>query len=141
MMLRTGVDLVDIARLEDLNPAIRQRFLERVYTERELEEAAGRGENQWATLTGRFAAKEAVAKALGCGIGPVAWREIEILRGEQGEPLLKLHGEAARVSQSLGIETWSVSISHTRTQALAFAVAVGAIPSGSSHPHEDPGRQ
>lgn len=125
MLLRTGVDMIEIARLVELNPAIRRRFLERVYTTRERAEAENRGEGQWATLAGRFAAKEAVAKALGCGIGSIAWREIEILRGEQGEPLLKLHGEAERVSQSLGIETWSVSISHTRTHALAFAVAVG----------------
>lgn len=141
MLLRTGVDLVDIDRLAELNPDIRRRFMARVYTEREIQEAAERGEGQWATLAGRFAAKEAVAKALGCGIGPIAWREIEILRGEAGQPLLKLHGEADRVSQSLGIETWSVSISHTRTQAVAFAAAVGQIHRESSPQHEDPGRQ
>ena len=124
--LRTGVDLVEIQRLERLNPAIRERFLERVYTEGELAYAAKKGEAaQWATLAGRFAAKEAVAKALGCGIGAVTWKEIEIGPGTQDEPMLKLHGRAGRLADELGLETWSVSISHTQTHAVALAVAVG----------------
>src|SRR5512133_1188221 len=89
-VLRTGVDIIEINRLEEVNPAIRERFLQRVYTP---EERAICGKS-WASLAGRFAAKEAVAKALGCGIGPVRWQEIEILRGESGEPLLVLHGKA-----------------------------------------------
>ena len=119
-LLRTGIDLVEISRLESLNPAIRNRFLERVFTPRELADA----QDRWDTLSGRFAAKEAVVKALGCGIGPVAWREIEILRGEQGEPVLNLSGEALRSATTQGLNTWSISISHTR--AFAVAVAVGA---------------
>jgi holo-[acyl-carrier protein] synthase len=131
MLLRTGVDLLEIHRLADLQPAIRQRFLRRVFTPQELN-LAGEGENEaWATLTGRFAAKEAVAKALGCGIGPVSWQEIEILRGPQGEPVLELHGAALRISQETGLETWSVSISHSRDHAVAMAVAVGGVAVGN----------
>ncbi len=127
MLLRTGVDLLEIHRLADLQPAIRQRFLQRVFTPQELS-LTGEGENgAWATLTGRFAAKEAVAKALGCGIGPVSWQEIEVLRGPQGEPVLELHGAALRIARELGLDTWSVSISHTRDQAVAVAVAVGNV--------------
>ena len=118
--LRTGIDLVEIGRLETLNPAIRRRFLERVFTPHELADAEGR----WDTLSGRFAAKEAVVKALGSGIGPVAWQEIEILRGDEGQPVLKLSGEALRRAKTLELSTWSISISHTRAYAVAVAVAI-----------------
>lgn len=119
--LRTGIDMIDIERLAGPNPAVRQRFLRRVFTPRELEECGGSPQS----LAGRFAAKEAVAKALGVGIGPVAWQEIEILTGPQGQPVLQLHGAARDLAGRLGLITWSVSISHTRTQAVAVAVATG----------------
>lgn len=120
-ILRSGVDLIEITRLEQLNPTIRDRFLQRVFTPVELEENIGR----ISSLAGRFAAKEAVAKVLGCGIGPVAWKEIEILRGEHGQPVLKLHGNAQKIADAQGLTIWSISISHTRQHALAFAVATG----------------
>lgn len=116
--LRSGIDLVEISRLEALNPAIRERFLARVFTPAELAAAQGR----WDTLAGRFAAKEAVVKALGCGIGVVAWKDIEILRTKSGEPLLVLHGAAQRLATELGLTTWSISISHTRASAVATAI-------------------
>jgi holo-[acyl-carrier protein] synthase len=119
MILRTGVDLIEIHRLEELNPAIRERFLQRVFTPGELDDAGG----AWASLAGRFAAKEAVAKALGSGIGPVAWRDIEIRSGEQGAPQLILHGSAFQTAEALGLHSWSVSISHTRGLAVAMVVA------------------
>jgi len=120
-MLRTGIDLIEIERVRDLLERYGRRFLERVFTPQEIAEV---GENV-ASLAGRFAAKEAVAKALGTGIGPVAWREIEILRGPQREPLLRLHGTAARLAGELGLQEWSVSISHSQTDAVAMAVARG----------------
>ena len=114
----TGVDLIEIERLAGVNPSIRDRFLKRVYTSRELDECEGVN----SSLAGRFAAKEAVAKALGCGIGPIAWREIEILRAESGGPVLHLHGKAKDMAANLGVESWSVSISHSRTHAVAMVV-------------------
>jgi len=121
MILRTGVDIVEIQRLEEVNPAIRVRFIRRVFTPLEVELARG----STASLAGRFAAKEAVSKALGTGIGYVSWQEIEIRRGRAGEPLLELHGRARQVAEHLGLQTWSVSISHGRTHAVAMAVALG----------------
>ncbi|MBE0696957.1 MAG: holo-ACP synthase [Anaerolineaceae bacterium] len=117
--LRTGIDLIEINRLERLDPAIRKRFLHRVFTADELEESHG----LLPSLAGRFAAKEAVAKALGCGIGPISWQEIEVRRGEQGQPMLKLSGNASLVAEEQGLITWSISISHTREYAVAIAVA------------------
>lgn len=121
MILKTGVDIVEIERLEQINPAIRVRFIQRVFTEREQVLARG----SYAILAGRFAAKEAVSKALGTGIGRVNWRHIEILRGPAGEPLLELHEFAKQVAEKLGLDTWSVSISHGKTHAVAMAVAIG----------------
>lgn len=121
MTLRTGIDLIEIDRVRDLLERYGPRFLGRVFTPQEIAEV---GENV-ASLAGRFAVKEAVAKALGTGIGRVAWREIEIVRGPQREPVLRLHGTAARLSNELGLHEWSVSISHSQTHAVGLAVAQG----------------
>jgi holo-[acyl-carrier protein] synthase len=120
-ILRTGIDLIEISRLEELNPSIRQRFLERVFTPLELQQIG----TSIPSLTGRFAAKEAVAKALGTGIGAISWQEIEIIRGPEGEPNLTLSGHALEIARELGLETWSISITHNRTTAAAVAVAIG----------------
>lgn len=124
MILRTGVDLVEIERLDSVKPSIRERFLKRVFTPAELAESG----NQTEYLGGRFAVKEAVSKALGTGIGFVRWQDIECLDGQRGEPVLYLHGNAAKIAKYLGLEQWSVSISHTRTHAVAIAVALGSSP-------------
>ena len=121
MKLVTGVDLIEIERLRDSIAQHGDRFLNRIFTKPEIDDNALKIES----LAGRFAAKEAVAKALGCGIGDVSWKEIEILRGEEGEPVLVLHEAADRISKNLGITLWSVSISHTKTNAVAMAVGIG----------------
>jgi holo-[acyl-carrier protein] synthase len=123
----TGVDIIEIERMASVKPTIRTRFLERVFTSRELTECGGLD----SSLAGRFAAKEAVVKALGTGIGPITWQEIEILRGQSGAPMLYLHGKAQKTADHLGIETWSVSISHSRTYAVAMAVGAGLDQSGA----------
>lgn len=136
MILRTGVDILEIDRLDSVSPAIRRRFIQRVYTPAEREIL---GEDNEA-LAGRFAAKEAVSKALGTGIGYVRWQDIEILDGRYGEPILNLYGNAVKIAERLALTTWSVSISHSRNQAVAVAVALGqSEPVGNGH--ENPGGQ
>lgn len=120
-ILRTGIDLVEIERLSRLSPEIYRRFLQRVFTDRELADA---GES-YASLAGRFAVKEAVSKALGTGIGVLGWQQIEVERGPAGEPILHLYGNAQLQAERMGLTTWSVSISHTRTHAVGVAVAMG----------------
>ncbi len=121
MILRTGVDLIEIARIEEVIARHGKHYLERVYTSLELEQCGKRTES----LAGRFAAKEAVAKALGTGIGDVAWKEIEILGDEQNAPTLTLRGAAEKKAKELGLITWSVSISHSQSHTVAMAVAIG----------------
>lgn len=121
MILRSGVDLVEINRLAAVNPAIRQRFLRRVFTPAELAYCKDSNER----LSGRFGVKEAASKVLGTGIGFVHWQDIETLRGPAGEPQLVLHGNAEKVAAALGLTQWSVSITHSGPYALAFVVALG----------------
>lgn len=123
MELKTGIDLVEIERLEQTIERYGERFLKRVFTEKELAEVG----NNTASLAARFAAKEAVAKALGTGIGIISWREIEVQRGPAREPLLFLSGAAYGLSTELGLQNWSISLSHTRTHAIAVAVAIGNL--------------
>ena len=118
--LATGVDLVEIARFENLNPKIKERFLKRVFTPAELKETNASMQH----LAGKFAAKEAAAKALGCGIGKVNWRHLEILDTEDGKPELILHEQALSSAQTNGWTSWSVSISHTQTLAVATVTAL-----------------
>jgi holo-[acyl-carrier protein] synthase len=120
LKLVTGVDLIEIDRLRDAIARQGDRFLNRVFTPRELEENLQKIES----LAGRFAAKEAVAKAFGCGIGEIAWKEIEILRTDLGAPRLVLHGVADRKAEELGIRDWSVSLSHTHSHAIAVVVGI-----------------
>jgi holo-[acyl-carrier protein] synthase len=120
-MLRSGVDVLEINRLVSMkrdHPEIYQRFVTRVFTENEIIEARDRV----SYFAGRFAAKEAASKALHCGIGVLGWRSIEILTGEQGEPLLQFYEKAALLVEHHKISDWSVSISHTDALAIAFVM-------------------
>lgn len=121
MILRTGIDLIEIARIQQAMARHGERFLQRIFTPAELQACAGRAES----FAARFAAKEAVAKALGTGIGPVGWREIEIVGNEVEAPQVRLYDRAAEVAQRLGLTSWSISLTHSREMAAAVAVALG----------------
>ena len=120
-MLRTGVDLIEIERVRAAIDAHGERFLQRVYTAAELACCGRRVES----LAARFAAKEAVAKALGTGVwrNGVMWTDIEVIKAESGAPVLHLHGAAAAIAATAGLSEWSISLSHDRTRAIAFVVA------------------
>lgn len=121
MKLATGVDLIEVSRVRDAIERHGERFLARIFTEIEQRECGGK----FPSLAARFAVKEATAKALGTGIGDVSWLDIEVRGDENRAPHLYLHGAGEELAQKLGLATWSVSISHTETQAIAFVVAIG----------------
>lgn len=121
MNLVTGVDMIEIERLESAIARHGEHFLNRVFTDGELRACQGRAES----LAARFAAKEAVAKALGHGIGDVGWREIEVVGNENNAPMLRLHGMAEQKAQDMGLVAWSLSLTHTHENALAFVVGMG----------------
>jgi holo-[acyl-carrier protein] synthase len=125
MILRSGIDLIEIERISGALERHAERFLRRVYTPAELEECQGDICQHAPSLAARFAAKEAAAKALGTGIGDVSWQEIEILHEHNGQPVLKLHAQAKVLADSLGLTDWSLSISHTHSHAVAVVIAFG----------------
>jgi holo-[acyl-carrier protein] synthase len=123
-ILRTGVDMIEIERVAASIERHGDRFLSRVYTEYELSVCDGRAQS----LAARFAAKEAVAKALGTGIWRegIGWTDIEVGRDlDTRAPILNLHGAALSQAEKLGLTTWSISLSHDRERAIAFVVAMG----------------
>ena len=119
-MQHVGVDIVEINRIENVIAHWGDKFLKRVFTPTELTNYGNRN----SSLAARFAAKEAVLKALGLGIGAgVPFREIEITRGARGNPVLVLLGNAREAAANQGITCVHLSISHTRDNAVAFVVA------------------
>ena len=117
--IAVGVDIIEISRIERVLAIYGERFLKRVYTEGERE----RYRNRVSELAARFAAKEATSKALGTGIIGIHWREMEVLPNRRGKPVLILHGKAAERAEQLGLTDFSVSLTHSRGDAMAFVVA------------------
>ena len=125
-MLATGVDLVQISRIARALARFDTRFLDRVYTAQEVAFSRQRP----AELAVRFAAKEAVSKALGVGmrvLSPIGigWHDVETLNERSGKPYVILHGRAGALADELGLTDWSLSLSHDGDMAIAFVVAMG----------------
>lgn len=127
-MIGIGTDLVELDRFRAVlarSPGLVDRLFtpaERSYAERRTDPTE--------RFAARFAAKEAVLKALGLGLGRVAFREIEVFRAESGAPSVQLHGAAAREAEALGVGRWLLTMTHT--ERVAQAIAVALPPEGST---------
>ncbi|HSG17258.1 MAG TPA: holo-ACP synthase [Anaerolineae bacterium] len=117
--LVSGIDLIEIARIERAAARHGDRFFSRFFTPQEIAYCEGRP----TSLAGRFAVKEAVAKALGTGIGDFNWTDIEVVCDGRGKPELHLHNRAKALAEENGLHQWSISLSHTDTHAIGLAVA------------------
>ena len=118
-----GVDVVEIGRIREMIQRHGEHFLQRCFTAGEADYCR---EHHDATIhfAGRFAAKEAIVKALGTGFrGRIAWTDMEILPDSKGKPVLRLAGHTATLSERAGITAWHISISHTAHTAFASAIA------------------
>ena len=115
-----GIDTIEITRIMRTLADFGDRFLRRVYTERERERYGSRVSE----LAARFAAKEATSKALGTGIRGIRWREMEVLSNRRGKPVLILHGSAAERAALLGLVDFDVSLTHSRTDATAIVIGM-----------------
>jgi holo-[acyl-carrier protein] synthase len=113
-----GVDIIETDRVRAALERFGERFQQRVYTAVEVAFCRGRVHE----LAARFAAKEAVMKALGTGARGLAWREIEVLPNRRGKPLVYLYGRARERAERIGLGGLDVSMSHSRRYAVAFAV-------------------
>lgn len=117
-MITIGTDIIETERVGQSIERFGDRFLKRVYTKRELDYCNGRV----SSLAARWAAKEAVGKALGTGIGDVSWQEIEVVNDAKLCPSIQLYGAAADLAARRGISNIAISLSHTKDYAVAFVV-------------------
>lgn len=125
MILGTGIDLVEIARIQQSMDRFGQRFLDRIFTGAEQAYCL-RKRKAAESFAARFAAKEAAAKALGTGISHgVGWREIEVVRASSGKPGLRFHGRAAHMAAHLGADRAALSLTHTPGLAAASVLLEG----------------
>lgn len=124
MVLKNGVDIVYISRIEKLMRNKKDRFYNRIFTPDEIKYIEEKNHSPQ-TAAGIFAAKEAISKLLGTGIGKINWKHIEILHEEEGKPYVNLYDEALKFSGQLGIDEFSLSISHEKEYAIAFATGYG----------------
>ena len=120
MEMAVGIDVIVISRVKKVLQRHPERFLKRVFTPEEVAYCRGRVHE----LAARFAAKEAVMKALGTGARGLAWREIEILPNRRGKPLVYLHGLAAQRGEKIGLRGVDVSLTHEGDLAIACVVGM-----------------
>lgn len=121
-MLTTGVDIVEIERIEHILQRWGTRFTQRIFTPAEIASCGGHAHE----LAARFAGKEALSKALGTGIwcsDGVWWRDMEILPDSRGKPIVHLYGRARQRASDLGLKEFAISLSHSDHYAVAFVVA------------------
>lgn len=120
--LAHGIDLVSVARIRAMVEEHGERFLARVFTPHELE-CAGDGPRRDEHLAARFAAKEAILKALGTGwAAGIGWTDVELRREASGKPSIVLSGHASKVAEDQGLRHWAVSLSHTADLAIASVI-------------------
>ncbi len=123
MIAGIGIDLIETSRIRDTLDKFGDRFFRRVFTPKEVDYCKSMKFPD-RHLAARFAAKEAVGKCFGTGIGGgLGWKDIEITHSELGEPLVELHGGGLELAQRLGIREVRVSLSHTESYGCAVAVA------------------
>ena len=119
-----GIDIVEIVRIEQLIDAHGSRFLNRCFSDAE-QTYASHHRRQAEHLAGRFAAKEAILKALGTGLrSGIAWTDAQVLRGPLGQPEVALSGRCKQIADELRVEEWWISISHVSSHATASAICL-----------------
>lgn len=118
-----GVDIVEIARIAEMLQSHGERFIAKCFTPGEAA-YCGNGPTRVERFAARFAAKEATLKALGTGWRDgIAWTDIEVAPEPSGRPTLRVAGEAAKIAAGLGIATWHISLSHSKSHAIASVIA------------------
>jgi holo-[acyl-carrier protein] synthase len=124
VIIGLGTDIIEISRIQAAVQQYGDRFLNRIYTSKELAYCHG-FKNPYARLAVRFAAKEAVMKAMGSGLRDMQWREVEICRDPRGKPYVILHGGAQSKASSKLVQTFQLSMSHCHDFAMACCIAIG----------------
>lgn len=122
MAIQCGVDIIEIERLMHSIDTV-EGFRDRVFTKAEIAYCENRKKAKYESYAARFAAKEAIMKALGTGMAEgIGWKQIEIINDEKGKPNAVLSGSACELYETMGAKSMDVSLSHCRDYAVAYAV-------------------
>lgn len=119
--MRTGVDIVNNMRIKSIMDRYEDKFLKKLFTPKEIEYILYR-KKDYKTISGMFAAKEAISKIIGTGIGKLSWKDIEILRDEAGRPYVNISQNLGLLMEGLNLKVIDLSISHEEDFSIAFAI-------------------
>nr|WP_300003875.1 holo-ACP synthase [Tissierella sp.] len=119
--MRTGVDIVEVARIARIISKNRESFYRKIFTKAEQEYIEEKNHNS-KTIAGLFASKEAVSKLIGTGIGKLSWKDIEVMHDGNGRPKIKIEGKIESFLKELDLNFIEISISHEREYAICFAI-------------------
>lgn len=117
----TGVDIVQISRIEKIMTRKSDSFINRIFTKGEIEYIKRKGKNT-NTIAGLYASKEAISKAIGTGIGQIGWHDMEISHDDSGKPIVNISPNKESLLIDLGINKFDLSISHDGDYAIAFII-------------------
>jgi len=126
LIIGCGIDLVKIERIEKIIKKWGDNFTSRIFTLLEQEYCEGKG-NKYQSYAGKFAAKEALLKALGLGLREANWKEIEIKNDELGQPIIDTSGKLNNIASVKGVSKYFISISHTKEYAIAQVILEGTL--------------
>jgi holo-[acyl-carrier protein] synthase len=127
LIIGCGIDLIKIERIEKIIKKWGDNFTSRVFTFLEREYCEKKKGNKYQSYAGRFAAKEALLKALGLGLREASWKEIEIKNDELGQPIIDTSGKLKNIASAKGVSKYFISISHTKDYAIAQVILEGPL--------------
>ena len=125
MIIGCGIDLVKIERIEKIIKKWGDNFVLRIFTSLEKEYCEKKKTNKYQSYAGKFAAKEALLKALGLGLREANWKEVEIKNDELGQPIIDTSGKLKNIASTKGVSRYFISISHTKEYAIAQVILEG----------------
>ena len=125
LIVGCGIDLVKIERIEKIIKRWGDNFIFRIFTPLEREYCEKKKGNKYQSYAGKFAAKEALLKALGLGLREANWKEIEIKNDELGQPIIDTSGKLKNIASAKGVSKYFISISHTKEYAAAQVILEG----------------
>jgi len=127
LIIGCGIDLVKIERIEKIIKKWGNNFILRIFTSSEKEYCEKKKGNKYQSYAGKFAAKEALLKALGLGLREANWKEIEIKNDKLGQPIINTSGKLKNIASIKGVRKYFISISHTKEYAIAQVVLEGTL--------------
>jgi len=127
LIIGCGIDLVKIERIEKIIKRWGNNFNSRIFTPLERDYCEEKKDNKFQSYAGKFAAKEALLKALGLGLREANWREIEIKNDELGQPIIDTSGKLKNIALTKGVSKYFISISHTKEYAIAQVILEGIL--------------